>query len=79
MAEGVGFEPTNRLPGYTLSKRAPSATRPPLQQGSKAPAAAEYKDGRWDCNCPGGEPVREEGAAGRGYSAGGGTGMRRRA
>ncbi len=36
MAEGVGFEPTNRLPGYTLSKRAPSATRPPLQQSSKA-------------------------------------------
>ena len=30
MAEGVGFEPTIRLPVYTLSKRAPSATRPSL-------------------------------------------------
>ncbi len=31
MAEGVGFEPTIRFPVYTLSKRAPSATRPPLR------------------------------------------------
>src|SRR5262249_1553677 len=31
MAEGVGFEPTIRLPVYTLSKRAPSATRPSLR------------------------------------------------
>ena len=30
MAEGVGFEPMIRLPVYTLSKRAPSATRPSL-------------------------------------------------
>ena len=30
MAEGEGFEPSIRLPVYTLSKRAPSATRPPL-------------------------------------------------
>ena len=30
MAEGEGFEPSRRLPAYTLSKRAPSATRPPL-------------------------------------------------
>ena len=30
MAEGVGFEPTIRFPVYTLSKRAPSATRPSL-------------------------------------------------
>jgi hypothetical protein len=33
MAEGVGFEPTIRLPVYTLSKRAPSATRPSLRRG----------------------------------------------
>ena len=26
----MGFEPTRRLPAYTLSKRAPSTTRPPL-------------------------------------------------
>jgi hypothetical protein len=30
MAERVGFEPTGRLLGHTLSKRAPSATRTPL-------------------------------------------------
>ena len=30
MAERVGFEPTKELPLYTLSKRAPSTTRPPL-------------------------------------------------
>src|SRR5438876_5014800 len=27
----VGFEPTKRLPVYTLSRRVPSATRPPIQ------------------------------------------------
>ena len=32
LAEGVGFEPTIRFPVYTLSKRAPSATRPSLQR-----------------------------------------------
>ena len=31
MAEGVGFEPTRRLPAYTRSRRAPSTTRPPLR------------------------------------------------
>src|SRR5262249_50054653 len=30
-AEGEGFEPSIRFPVYTLSKRAPSATRPPLR------------------------------------------------
>ena len=30
MAERKGFEPSRRLPAYTLSKRAPSTTRPPL-------------------------------------------------
>src|ERR1700752_3475949 len=33
LAEGVGFEPTIRFPVYTLSKRAPSATRPPHRRG----------------------------------------------
>src|SRR5262249_58506074 len=33
LAEGVGFEPTLRFPVNTLSKRAPSATRPPLLIG----------------------------------------------
>ena len=30
MAERAGFEPAKELPPYTLSKRAPSTTRPPL-------------------------------------------------
>src|SRR5580704_473209 len=34
MAEGVGFEPTIRFPVYTLSKRAPSATRPSLHNAA---------------------------------------------
>src|SRR6267154_596053 len=41
MAEGVGFEPTLRFPVNTLSKRAPSATRPPLRtalpEGARTP------------------------------------------
>src|SRR5262247_3426498 len=36
LAEGVGFEPTIRFPVYTLSKRAPSATRPSLRASPKA-------------------------------------------
>ena len=31
MAERMGFEPMIELPLYTLSKRAPSTTRPPLR------------------------------------------------
>src|SRR5712671_4895822 len=30
VADRVGFEPTRRFPVHTLSKRAPSATRPPV-------------------------------------------------
>ena len=32
MAEGEGFEPSRRFPVYTLSRRAPSTTRPPLRR-----------------------------------------------
>lgn len=32
MAEGAGFEPAIRFPVYTLSRRAPSTTRPPLRR-----------------------------------------------
>ena len=32
MAERQGFEPWRQLPAYTRSRRAPSTTRPPLQQ-----------------------------------------------
>ena len=31
LAEGAGFEPAIRFPAYTLSRRAPSTTRPPLR------------------------------------------------
>ena len=44
LAEGVGFEPTIRFPVYTLSKRAPSATRPSLR--SAARGSASYAGGR---------------------------------
>jgi hypothetical protein len=32
LAEGAGFEPAIRSPAYTLSRRAPSTTRPPLRR-----------------------------------------------
>jgi hypothetical protein len=32
MADREGFEPSRRVNAYTLSKRAPSATRPPVQR-----------------------------------------------
>jgi hypothetical protein len=32
VAEREGFEPSRRFPAYTLSRRAPSTTRPPLQR-----------------------------------------------
>src|SRR5690606_13126496 len=32
LAEGGGFEPPIRFPVYTLSRRAPSTTRPPLRR-----------------------------------------------
>jgi hypothetical protein len=49
MAEGAGFEPAIRFPAYTLSRRAPSAARPPLRRAPRkeresraiAPAAAQ--------------------------------------
>jgi molybdopterin-guanine dinucleotide biosynthesis protein A len=42
LAEGVGFEPTIRFPVYTLSKRAPSATRPPLRSGEARNIARRF-------------------------------------
>ena len=35
MAEGAGFEPAIRFPIYTLSRRAPSTTRPPLRRADR--------------------------------------------
>src|SRR5262249_28106044 len=39
LAEGVGFEPTIRFPVYTLSKRAPEATRPSLRRAATVQSA----------------------------------------
>ena len=46
LAEGVGFEPTLRFPVNTLSKRAPSATRPPLLTSSRKGARLLDQDAR---------------------------------
>src|SRR5580692_1101446 len=54
LAEGVGFEPTIRFPVYTLSKRAPSATRPPLRA-----RRAQYSHGTRHDNPQGGRPRRQ--------------------
>ena len=48
MAERAGFEPARQLPTYTLSKRAPSASRTPLQnflaerEGFEPPVQASW-------------------------------------
>ena len=39
LAEGAGFEPAIRFPVYTLSRRAPSTTRPPLRPRTVRPSA----------------------------------------
>src|SRR5258708_38652840 len=63
MAEGVGFEPTLRFPVNTLSKRAPSATRPPLRtalpEGAPPPSgtSTSAEDGLFSRRCAIG-PVR---------------------
>ena len=44
MAERVGFEPTNTVRCYTLSRRAPSTARPPLHKPQSTPNAG------WDCS-----------------------------
>ena len=68
LAERGGFEPPIRLPVYTLSKRAPSATRPPLRRvgtGSRKPA--HYSHRVLPCKggpgAPGGAPFRAVDAA----------------
>ena len=33
VADRQGFEPWRRFPAYTLSRRAPSTTRPPVRKG----------------------------------------------
>ena len=53
LAEREGFEPSIRFPVYTLSKRAPSATRPPLRralvragEAAGGRGGADYSEGR---------------------------------
>ena len=46
LAEGEGFEPSIRFPVYTLSKRAPSATRPPLLIGIFQPRGRSFRGSR---------------------------------
>src|ERR1700733_2304412 len=41
LAERVGFEPTNTVRCYTLSRRAPSTARPPLHAAARVPEPAE--------------------------------------
>src|SRR3954466_6943996 len=48
LAERVGFEPTLPVKVNTLSKRAPSATRPSLREQEEGAFAAPSND----CNCP---------------------------
>src|SRR3569623_233528 len=53
MAERKGFEPLRRLPAYTLSRRAPSTTRPSLRASVRVRArplasAGQYTHGRQD-------------------------------
>jgi hypothetical protein len=64
MAEGVGFEPTIRFPVYTLSKRAPSATRPSLRSEAaeySAPAAPSRGEG---AHCELGKALLRVGSSG---------------
>lgn len=45
VAERQGFEPWRRFPAYTLSRRAPSTTRPPLRWRSNTDAARARQEG----------------------------------
>ena len=55
LAEREGFEPSIRFPAYTLSKRAPSATRPPLRFGAETNTrlpGLQYVSARLVTFCP---------------------------
>src|SRR2546423_12730551 len=43
VTDRVGFEPTKRLPVYTLSRRVPSATRPPIPTTRRTDAQAHRR------------------------------------
>src|ERR1700741_2174660 len=46
MAEGVGFEPTVRVPVHGISSAAPSAARPPLRVTVTPEGAIKLAEGR---------------------------------
>ena len=45
MADRQGFEPWRRSPAYTLSRRAPSTTRPPVRAASLPNKRAGVQEG----------------------------------
>ncbi len=49
----VGFEPTNGLPRYTLSRRVPSATRPPVPRQLRSGMVTSYERGATLAFCTG--------------------------
>ena len=48
VAERQGFEPWRRSPAYTLSRRAPSTTRPPLRYGGFRLITLGISRGEWE-------------------------------
>ena len=68
MAEREGFEPSIEFPLYTLSKRAPSTTRPSLQNDKKLRAvkreASEYHADRMEQGLAGVTAATSRGTAG---------------
>ena len=44
VADRQGFEPWRRSPAYTLSRRAPSTTRPPVRGGGLAATALSLQE-----------------------------------
>ena len=68
VAEGAGFEPAIRFPVYTLSRRAPSTTRPPLRCAAyriipAADAIGMPRDTRRGLPCRGTVPADGSGRA----------------
>src|SRR6056297_1639765 len=61
MAEREGFEPSRRFPAYTLFRRAPSTTRPPLLVGLLDGAITDWQGGAYPCGA-----AQIHGGAGRG-------------
>ncbi len=47
MADRQGFEPWRRSPAYTLSRRAPSTTRPPVLEAGSILVTGEVARGKF--------------------------------